>query len=135
MSKAAPTIQKYMTCNPIVIQADETLLHSQNIMEDQGIRHLPVMDGELVFGILSDRDLKLAAGLLDMPLEKIKVEDICQTHLYTANPDAALDSVVSEMAEHHYGSAVIVQNSKLVGIFTTVDACRALADVLHQRFH
>jgi uncharacterized protein YjaG (DUF416 family) len=37
------------------------------------------------------------------------------------------------MAEKKYGSAVVISNHKVVGIFTTVDACAALADLLHSR--
>jgi acetoin utilization protein AcuB len=40
---------------------------------------------------------------------------------------------VSTMADRKYGSAVITQHDKVVGIFTTVDACRAFADLLHTR--
>ena len=37
------------------------------------------------------------------------------------------------MAEHKYGCAVVVQNSKVVGVLTTVDVCAALVDLLHSR--
>jgi acetoin utilization protein AcuB len=37
------------------------------------------------------------------------------------------------MAANKYGSAVIMQNHKVVGIFTTVDACEALAQLLRTR--
>jgi len=48
-------------------------------------------------------------------------------------PETGLDEVVSTMAEHKYGAAVILQNGKVVGMFTTVDACRALSELLHSR--
>ncbi len=44
-----------------------------------------------------------------------------------------LVGVVREMAQHKYGSAVIMQNHKVVGIFTTVDVCKAFAELLHTR--
>jgi CBS domain-containing protein len=34
------------------------------------------------------------------------------------------------MAEHHIGSAIVIKNDKLVGIFTVTDACRALAEII-----
>jgi acetoin utilization protein AcuB len=37
------------------------------------------------------------------------------------------------MAEHKYGCVVVMQNEKVVGIFTTVDVCRAFAEMLHGR--
>jgi len=37
------------------------------------------------------------------------------------------------MAEHKYGAAVVMQNDKVVGVFTTIDAMRALSELLHGR--
>jgi CBS domain-containing protein len=48
-------------------------------------------------------------------------------------PEAPLDEVVAEMGARKYGSAVVMQNDKVVGIFTTVDVCRAFAELLHSR--
>jgi acetoin utilization protein AcuB len=53
--------------------------------------------------------------------------------VYTVSPEAPLDEVVNEMAAKKYGSAIVVQNNKVVGIFTTVDVCTAFAELLHGR--
>jgi CBS domain-containing protein len=45
-----------------------------------------------------------------------------------------LDEVTSEMATRHVGSAVVLRHGKLAGIFSTVDACRLLAEFLRDRF-
>lgn len=135
MSKNIPIIQKFMTCNPISIEGSFSVAEAQSLMKEKSIRHLPVMNGGKVIGIVSDRDIHQATSLVDVDPNKVAVEDICQTHVYSASPDTPLDYVAREMAEHHYGSAVIVQNGKLVGIFTTVDVCTALVQVLEQRYH
>ena len=49
------------------------------------------------------------------------------TTVYAVALEQPLDVVVTTMAEHKYGSAVVMHNSTVVGIFTTVDACRMLA--------
>ncbi|MFM2420592.1 MAG: hypothetical protein RL385_5315, partial [Pseudomonadota bacterium] len=49
------------------------------------------------------------------------------------SPDAPIDEVVGEMAAKKFGSAVVQQNHKVVGIFTTVDVCKAFAELLHGR--
>ena len=133
MSKSVPTIQKFMTCEPVSIDGRSSVAEAQGLMKEKNIRHLPVMDGPKVIGIVSDRDIHQVTSLLDVDPNKLAVEDICQTHVYSAAPDTPLDHVADEMAEHHYGSAVVVQNGKLVGIFTTVDACAALSQILRQR--
>jgi acetoin utilization protein AcuB len=83
--------------------------------------------------MLTQRDLALVETLKDVDPRNVKVEDAMSTEVYTVSPDAALDEVVGEMAEKKYGSAVVVSNQKVVGIFTTVDVCAALADLLHSR--
>ena len=63
----------------------------------------------------------------------VLVEDAMSSEVYTISPDAPLDEVVREMAAKKYGSAVIMQNHHVVGIFTTVDVCDAFADLLQSR--
>lgn len=135
MSKAEPTVQKYMTYQPDSIQAKATLKEAIDQMEKLKVRHLPVMEGEKVTGLISDRDIKLATSFVEADSALIKVKDICHEHPYQVEPTASLKDVASEMASKRYGSALVVQNGHLVGIFTTVDVCRALHDVIEQRFH
>jgi len=133
MTKPIPTIQKFMTTQPHSIGRTQTMAVAHKMMQDHKFRHLPVLDGGTLVGILSDRDLHLVESLKDVDPEKVLVEDAMSTVTYTIEPDAPLDQVVATMAEHKYGCAVIMQNHKLVGIFTTVDVCRAFADLLHSR--
>ena len=51
----------------------------------------------------------------------------------TVAPDALLDDVVREMATRKAGSAVVMQNHKVVGIFTSIDVMTTLATLLHMR--
>jgi acetoin utilization protein AcuB len=133
MSKAIPTIQKFMTTAPHSIGADQTLAHAHAVMSEHKIRHLPVLVGGKIVGMVTDRDLRFIETMRDVDPAKVTVEDAMVTDVYAVSPDAPLDEVVGEMAAHKYGSAVVVQNHKVVGIFTTVDVCRAFAELLHTR--
>ncbi len=135
MSKSEPAIQKYMTTDPASIASDAKVREAQELMSRLKIRHLPVTHGGAVVGILSDRDLKLVASFSEVDIDELAIADVCQTHPYTVTPDALIHEVAAEMAAKHYGSAIIVQNGRLVGIFTAVDACRTLAEILEQRYH
>jgi acetoin utilization protein AcuB len=132
--KSIPTVSKYMTVVPHTIGADQSVLKAEQMMRDLNVRHLPVLwEGKLV-GIVSDRDVKLYKGLVDKnELETSKVEHIYQVEAYTISPDSPLDEVVANMAEKKLGSALVVDNKKLVGIFTAVDALSAFAELLHSR--
>jgi acetoin utilization protein AcuB len=81
--------------------------------------------------VLSDGDLNLIETLRDVDPKKIIVEEAMTDNVYTVSPDAPVDEVVKEMARHKYGSAIVIDNHKVVGVFTSVDACQAFAEMLH----
>lgn len=133
MSKPIPTIQKFMTTTPHSIGLDQSLAHAKDVLAQHHIRHLPVLDGGKLVGILSSRDVALIESLEGVDATRVTVEDAMSWDVYTVNPDAPLDEVAAEMAEKKFGSAVVMQNHHVVGMFTTVDACRALSELLHGR--
>lgn len=127
--KQMPLIQKHMTAMPHTIGKDITLDKAISMMREHHIRHLPVQDGGKLVGILTDRDVKLASGFINAG--DTKVEEIMTEDPFTVTPDAPLDRVVTQMAEHKYGCVVIQQdNGKVVGIFTAVDGLRLLTETL-----
>lgn len=133
MSKTIPTIQKYMTTNPHSIGKDQTLAKAEKLMSQHGIRHLPVLDGGTLLGIISDRDIKFLETFKDVDPAKVTLDSMYIDKVFCVEPDARLDEVCDVMAENKYGSVVITSNHKLVGIFTWVDALRAMSDLLNTR--
>lgn len=133
MSKSIPTIQKYMTVMPHTLGFDQTVEQAQDLMSKYRIRHLPILKGGKLVGILSDRDVKLMMSFADFDPKKVKVNDAYTPDPYITSPTARLDEVVALMAEKKYGSALIVDNGKLVGIFTEIDALLALSELLESR--
>jgi len=133
MSKPIPPVQKYMTTTPHSIGGDQTLATAQRLMREHHVRHLPVLSGGKLRGLLTDRDLKFMETFPSVDAAKVTAEDAMLEAPYTVSPDAPLDEVASTMANEKYGSALVVQNGHVVGIFTTVDACRALSELLSTR--
>lgn len=133
MSKAIPSVQKYMTTSPHTIGEDQPMSVAHRLMREYKIRHLPVLRGSKIVGLVSDRDLNMVETLKDVDPQQVRVGEAMTQDPYQVSPDAALDEVVSTMAESKFGSAIVTQNGKVVGIFTTVDACRAFSDLLHTR--
>jgi acetoin utilization protein AcuB len=133
MSKPIPTVQKYMTTSPHTVGEDQPMTVAHRMMREYHIRHLPVLRGAKIVGLVSDRDLNFVETLKDVDPRRVLVSEAMTADPYVISPDAGLDEVVSEMAEHKYGSAVVVQHDKVVGIFTTVDVCIAFAELLHTR--
>ena len=130
-----PQILAYMTPFPFSIDIGAPLAEARRFLRERRIHHLPVTrDGELA-GVLTDRDIKLALGPdLDSPPEReLTVGDVFQPDSYVVEAGALLEQVAATMAERHVGSALVTRGGKLVGIFTTTDACRALARVLNEQ--
>lgn len=124
------TVREHMTKSPYTIGRDQTLDRASEVMRANGIRHLPVLEGGELLGILSNRDVYLIETLQDVDPAKVTVEEAMSAEPYAVAPDTPLAEVVSTMAKHRYGAAVVMQGRDVVGIFTTVDALQVLAERL-----
>lgn len=133
MSKPVPPVRKYMTTTPVTTEASATIASASKVMKEHSIRHLPVVTGDRVVGLISDRDIALIEGLVGVDASVVTVRDAMATEPYAVGPDTPVTEVAATMASNKYGSAVVVQNGKVVGMFTTVDVCRVLAEVFETR--
>lgn len=135
MSKAIPMIQKFMTTAPHSIGSDQTLAAADKAMRELGVRHLPVLAGGKLTGIISDRDIKFLQSFRDVDMTKTTIADGSVSEVFSVSPQSPLDEVCARMAENKFGCAVVMDNGKLVGIFTWVDALRSMNEILNSRFH
>ncbi len=124
------TIETFMTRSVHTIGTKTLLADAHRMMNDNGIRHLPVLEGGRLVGMLSQRDLHLIETLKDVDPKEVRVEEAMSQDCYTVAPETPLADVAREMAQHKYGSAVILRGAEVLGIFTTTDALRALDTVL-----
>lgn len=133
--KAMPKVDRYMTTSPHTIGVDQPLTQAHVTMHKHKIRHLPVLQAGKLVGVLTERDLHLVETLKDVDPAKVTVEDAMTPEPYCISPQAPLDEVAAEMAEHKYGCAVVLDNGHVVGVLTTVDLARVLSETLRQRHH
>ena len=127
MDKTAP-IADFMTAMPHTVGSEQTITFAQGMMQKYGIRHLPVLHGGELYGIVSDRDLGMIAGLNEVNPDNTTVEEAMTQEAYTVTKDTPLFDVLRDMLEHKYGSAIVVEGVKIVGILTTHDALQLLVD-------
>jgi acetoin utilization protein AcuB len=119
-----------MTKQPWTIARSASLADAHQLMREHQLRHLPVLDnGELV-GVVSLGDLHLLETIGDFALDEIRVEEAMSERPFIVTGDTPLDEVAEIMATKKYGSALVVGRDGVEGIFTTTDACRALAGIL-----
>ena len=131
--KAIPKVQKFMTYIPKSIDFDQTLASAAETLKKLHIRHLPVLKDGKIVGVLSDRDIKFVLGFKDIDPQNMTVENAYTPNPYCTSPETPLNEVLSEMAEKKYGCALVVDNEKLVGIFTEIDAYKAFSELLETR--
>jgi acetoin utilization protein AcuB len=126
-------IESLMTRTAHTISWVDTLDVAEKLMEEHEIRHLPVLDDGKLVGALSDREMKLAIAMSAFQPERIRVADACSHVAYAVHPSTPISTVAHTMADKRYGSAIVVDDDhQVLGIFTTTDACRALAAALER---
>lgn len=131
--KQMPKIERVMTPMPHTIGKTIPISKALDMMRIDRIRHLPVQDAGKLVGVLTDRDVKLASSFPGAG--ELTVEDAMTPDPYCVPPQAAVDHVADEMAEHKYGCAIVQQeNGKVVGIFTVTDALRVLSDKMKEHY-
>jgi len=123
-------IKDFMTRSPHAIGHDQSLKLAHERMHQFGIRHLPVLDGGVLVGVLSERDIALIGAISPGQAEQTTVEEAMSAEPYAVEPDTDVQTVVARMAERKYGCAVVMENHKVAGVFTSTDALSMLAVLL-----
>jgi CBS domain-containing protein len=123
-------IHRFMTKAPHTISARNTLAEAHQAMRERGVRHLPVVHGGKLVGVVSQRDLYLLETLRGVDVGRELVEEAMSDEPFVVSPDTLLEEVADVMATRKHGSALVVESSTVVGIFTSTDALRALVTLL-----
>lgn len=131
--KTSIPLARYMSEAPRTIDVNDSVAHAHAMMRDGRFRHLPVTEGGKLVGVVSDGDLLFCETVISGDAAKIAVRDAMRPHPYTVAPEVPLDEVVDEMSRRKIGSTIAIKDGEIVGIFTSIDAQKALADVLKGR--
>jgi acetoin utilization protein AcuB len=119
-----------MTSAPWTIDAAQSLGAAHRMMLEHDIRHLPVLRGGHLVGIVSLRDLYLMETLEDVNIEEAHVEEAMRQDIFTVPPEAPLDEVAEVMGMRKLGCAIVAVHDRVEGIFTTIDAVLVLTWLL-----
>ncbi|WKZ56079.1 MAG: CBS domain-containing protein [Bdellovibrionota bacterium] len=124
------TIRDVMTAMPHTIGVDQKISTAKEMMRTHNVRHLPVNSAGKLVGILTQRDVTLALAIDKVSPERLTVEDVYIPEPFVVRPTDDLKSVAATMAREKFGCALVMDGEKIIGIYTTVDACRDLAAML-----
>ncbi len=129
--------REIMTKSVVTATANETVGDALRRLEDQSIRHLPVVDGERLIGMISDRDLReYRLPLMDELDDPDHADELLQTPLSDVMGGSvlALDAgesvaqAVDLMLEYGIGAVPVIERheDKLVGIVSYVDVLKSI---------
>ncbi len=132
-------LRDLMQTDVVTLEAGERLDLADSLMRLGRIRHMPVLEGGKLVGILSQRDLFRAAISTALHLRpaaerewlaKIPVREVMTTPVITATPDTTVRAAVQLMLEHKIGCLPVVEQGQLVGLVSETDLLRYLARLL-----
>lgn len=122
-------VDAYTSPCPIVVTEDTKIDEVMAIMENNTIRHVPVVADGRPVGMISQRDLAVIYSL-DLPKEFL-AKDVMIDHPYCVPCGTPLEVVALELSSRKIGSVVVIDgDQKISGIFTATDALNALIDIL-----
>jgi acetoin utilization protein AcuB len=132
-------VEDVMTRDVVTLTPEQTLRDAITLLRRQRIRHLPVVDGQKLLGIVTDRDVKRATPSVltgvgkdeyDNSLVAIKVAQLMTREPITVPRGSTLKSAVEIFINTRVGALPVVEDGRLVGILTDVDVLRVARDFL-----
>ena len=123
-------VRDFMSSPAQLLNSGESLARALELMQEHGIRHLPVVDSnKTLVGLVSDRELYLAKRERGMPPEDVAVDEVMARAPFAIAPSAPIEDAAAVMAQRKYGCAVVELEGRVVGILTTTDVLRALVEL------
>ena len=128
-------VREWMTPNPVTVSPTDTLPEAVRRLKSGGFRRLPVLEGDKLIGIVTDRDCKeampsdatsLSIWEINYLLAKLKVGEIMSKSLVVVQDFMPLKSAAELMLKHKIGGLPVVDDREnLVGILTATDVLKA----------
>jgi acetoin utilization protein AcuB len=128
-----------MRRSPITVSPSDTLHHAMKMLETWRIRHLPVVEGDRIVGMVSDRDVKRAApSPFDLAGAKefvrltggVTVKEVMARDVATISQFAPIEEAAAVMWQRRIGALPVVANGKLVGIITETDVLGMMTEMM-----
>jgi acetoin utilization protein AcuB len=125
-------VSQYMTRRVVTVGPETEFHRAFDLMRARRIHHLPVVEGDLVVGIVAERDVLLAAA--NYGSAEVPVKEIMHGPPVCVAESAQLKQAAQLLVSHHIGSLPVLNAGKtLVGIITETDIFKIAAGTLNAR--
>jgi len=131
-------VREVMTRDPITVTEETTVFDAMDVMFSSEFRHLPVVKGRALKGMISERDLsQFSSGFFrSLPAAQARLQEpitsIMTPGVVTVTPESALSEAIDTMLENKVGALAVVDrvSGQLQGILSYVDVLRAVIDLV-----
>jgi acetoin utilization protein AcuB len=138
-------VGEYMTHDLVTTDPEARLSDALNMMRAHNVHRLPVVEDNLLVGIVSEKDLLYALPSVDRPISWVEasaqaaalpVRQVMHQDVVTVCPDCPIEIAAATMADHNIGALPVVsppESHTLVGIITETDIFRLFVEMLSSR--
>ena len=138
-------VRDYMMHDVVTIEPETRLSDALNMMRAHNVHRLPVVEDNLLIGIVSEKDLLYAPPSVDRPISWVEasaqaaalpVRQVMQHDVVTVCPDCPIELAAATMTDHKIGVLPVVsppESHTLVGIITETDIFGLFIEMLGSR--
>ena len=134
-------VRDYMTTELVTVQETDTLLDATMFFVRSTFRHLPVVRGRQLVGVITERDVKqyapsvlsgISAEDYNSIMETTPISRVMARSPITVRPEQSVLDAAKLLYTKRLGCLPVVQDGELVGIITTTDLLRVLTHILER---
>jgi CBS domain-containing protein len=124
-----PKVREVMTDRPRCVTPETLISEAARLMKSDDVGSLPILEGERLTGIVTDRDIVLQAVAEEKDPRGMPVREVASRELVTIGPEEDLSEALKLMASHQVRRIPVVdEDSRLVGIVAQADIAREVKD-------
>lgn len=122
-------VQRIMSADVVTLPVTAGLEDAVALMKNHGIRHLPVVDGDRLVGLVTDRDVR--GALFAAMIDDISIKDLMVSDPLMVDPETMIEDAARLVYRHKIGCLLVVDESRrLMGIITVADMLAALIELM-----
>jgi CBS domain-containing protein len=136
--KRRELVSKIMSTNLITVNTTNNLVEAEKLFNENSIRHIPVVSGDDIIGMLSLTDL-LRVSFVDAygsdesdvdtaVYNMLSIEQVMVKNIVSVSSTQTIKEVAEILAKNEFHALPVVDNDKLVGIVTTTDLLNYLLE-------
>jgi acetoin utilization protein AcuB len=132
-------VKDRMTPNPIYGHPEMSVIEAQALMQKHNFRHLPIVDGDELVGIITQQILlravpsdvsRFSPFVIKYIGTKLKASSVMVKDVVTIDPDTAIEDAAGVMADKKIGCLPVMQDGKLIGIISDNDLFSVMVGLL-----